>query len=368
MNKISNMEIYRHKAIKYYKKYLNYKKNKKGGGIDKPAWLDDYLKEVNAVYDSDYIITGSGAVSIYLNYFNNLTNGKFNELIPNLRIPNDVDFLYYCKGADYLSRRKINNYQRIQDTPQRSITFEFNALGAFPLFIKTFDVTCLSKISYVQIDDFKLLTLDKLLDFYAQELDDNESFLRNFKQSVLDIETKIENSIKTKHITEFLVLEEEHNDLIANLEKANNKILTLELKINIINTLIKNINIDSDLGSKYEIKIIPEATTPQKEFTPATTPDTTKSKDTTSGIFSSDIIKRLFGSDETPDTTEKDETPKTPDVSKKLSFDLKTPKSSSERTPFIPETPKTVSKKLDFGSDTSSKVEYVSYDIKFNFE
>lgn len=356
-----NKKLYKNKL----KKYVILKKLK-GGGIDKPLWYDDYLNEVDTVYDNDYIITGSGALVIYLNYFNSLENGKFNELIPNLRIPNDVDFLYYCKGADYITSRKLGKYSRLQSVPQRSVTYEFNSFGSFPTFIKSFDLTCLAKINYVKIDKYKLLSLEKLLEFYSSELKDSQIFITNYETDLKDIEQRIEKCEKEKNIVEYFNLKEEQSELISNLEKNNNKILFTELKINIINVLIKHLKTDSEISSKYKIVTVPKYTsTKTEDYTKDETKDETKddTEDETESVSVS-LFQQLFGSPE-PITIKNDD-----DTLKSIDFEGKYSQEESFTSPKV-------SKKLDFGIETQKtpvltgtdiKVEYTPYEIKFDFE
>jgi hypothetical protein len=376
MDKIFNRELYIRKADKYYKKYMNLKKQNIvgklfGGGAIKPSWYDNYIKEVTNVYREDYVITGSGAVSIYLNYFNELTDGMFNELIPTLRIPNDIDFLYYCKGADYENSRKLGKYKKLQSTPQRSVTYEFDDIGEFPIFIKSFDLTCLNKISYVQIDKYKLLDLNKLLEFYTQEIDDNEMFFRNYKSKLEDIESRLEKAKEKPSISDFLSLEEEHFELLNKYENTNNKIQYLEAKINAINILIKNINLNEEIKSKYKILDIPDMS-PDRDIE-----DTIKTSKDDSGIFQSSIFRKLFGSDSDDDEGEEDAfiTPKKEDsIMKKVdrlssSTKLDTGSSVFKKLDFNLTSPSLTPIKRDISSvSNASKVEYVPYDIKFDFE
>lgn len=384
MDKIYNKELYKYKAQKYYRQYLDIKQKSKynkliGGSIIKPDWYDDYLKEINTIYDDSLVITGSGAVSIYLNYFNNLTNGKFNELIPNLRIPNDADFLYCCKGSDYESRRNIKKYSRQQDSPQRSVTYEFNGLGTFPTYIKTYDLTCLIKINYVNIDKYKLLSLEKLLDFYSQELEDSEMFLRSAHDDALEFKKKIDKS-KKESSHQLLDLEEEYGEKLNKSEQINNKILALNLKINIINTLIDNIKIDSELTSSYNIQHLPIVAEASKKRDEDEGEEDGKTKTSKKDSTKKSFIYRLFGDDDSDDEDKLSSSEKMP---KKLDFDDSPSDKFKPMLPLIsnkldfgddsdvPTSPVSplISRKLDFDSFSSSnRVRDVPYNIKFDFE
>lgn len=347
MNKIHSKEYYKYKAEKYKQKYINFKKNiQKGGSAIKPDWYDLYLKELDDIYEDEFIITGSGSVNIYLNYFNSLTNGRFNELISTLRIPNDADFVYCCKGSDYENRRKIKNFSRLQDSPQRSVTYEFDDLGIFPTFIKSFDLTCLPKLTYVNISKYKLLSLDKLLDVYSLELEDHEMFSRNTHDEIVELEIKIEQS-KKESSPLLIDLEEEYGKLLNKSEKTNDKILALNLKINIINTLNDLIKSDSELSKSYIIISIPAIST--------------STHDIETPVKVRNAIQRLFsfndGNESDGGETDSDNDMNefsVPVISRKFDF-------FDDSRDIIKSPPN----KLDFGKSSSYTV---PYNIKFDFE
>ncbi len=316
--------MFKEKTTKYISKhnkhkfFLQYTKNSKfkGGAIVRPDWITKFLDEVNSLYDSTYVITGSGAVVLYLNFFNELTDGKFNDLISTVKIPNDVDFLYYCKGTSYESRRTIDKFSRLQDTPQRSVTYVLNIetledkddLEHIPLIIKSFDLTSMSAISYVTLGSHKVLTLEKLLDFYSNELEDNEMMLNYNKTKMIEMEKNIEDSRKKRKLDIFLDLESEYETLEITVEKAKNKLLALETKINIINILKKNIETDPKINSIYQIKYIPDKKNDFRESL------------TSKNLFSSNNIKKLFDSDSDFDSEQEDES-KSPHEIRNLKFD-----------------------------------------------
>jgi len=279
-----------------YKFFLQYKNHTlKGKEIVKPDWLTKFLEELSPIYDPNYVVTGSGAVVLYLNYFNELTNGKFNDLISSTRLPNDVDFLYYCKGTNYESRRTIGKFSRLQDSPQRSVTFTLNSSldsDELPKIIKSFDLTCLSIMSYVTIDKYKVLSLEKLLNFYSNDLENSEMILSSNKSKMLDIQKSIEDSKKKRKLDIFLDLESEHETLEIITEKTKNELLAIESKINIINVLIKNINIEPAIISMYQIKQFPETKT------------TFHKQSASRNLFSSNIVKKLFDSSYDYDSTD----------------------------------------------------------------
>ena len=77
---MSNDNLYKYTAYKFFLQHKNTKNNLNGGGIIKPDWIDIFLEELDQVYNQNYVVTGSGAVILYLNYFNNfLNNNKINS-------------------------------------------------------------------------------------------------------------------------------------------------------------------------------------------------------------------------------------------------------------------------------------------------
>jgi hypothetical protein len=224
MKSMSKQELYKHKASKYYLRYKMCKQQmQKGGSATKIEWMDTFLKELEPIYASDFVITGSGAVTLYLNYYNEKSNGIFNDLISIIQKPNDADFLYCCKGTNYESRRTINNYNRKQDSPQRSVTYDFNvSKGVLPSIIKKFDLLCLEKISYSQIDKYKVLALDKLLDYYLQELKDNQDFL----SSATSNKTELEAKILSLQVKIYVI-----NKLTEETNEQPYKLVNLEIKV-----------------------------------------------------------------------------------------------------------------------------------------
>jgi hypothetical protein len=258
MNKSSHTtEFYKYKAAKYYKKYIDLKtinQNIQFGGttdVDKPDWYDKYIKELDNIYDEKFIITGSGSVSIYLNYYNKLTGGKFNYLIPTLNIPNDADFLYSCKGVNYESKHIIKKYIRTQ-SPQRSVTYVYNDSDIPPTYIKSFDLTCENNIKYVKIDIYKLLSIEKLLERYNDEIKDNQDEPSDYYKEICELKIKME-----QHKTDsdkLSTLEKSYNKNLALLKTINNKILTLQSKTKILNTLLNYIKSDLELFDKYIVE------------------------------------------------------------------------------------------------------------------
>jgi hypothetical protein len=306
-------QLYKHKAHKYYLKYKEYKKQN-GGLVEKPTWLNTFIEELSQVYESNFVITGSGALAVYLNYYNILTNGEFNKLVAEMQIPQDVDFVYYCRGTGYESRTNIETragrYTMEQSSPQRSVTYKFNSSNRLPSFIKSFDLTCLQRIPYVMIDKYKVLSLEKLLYFYSGELENNEDIINGLQLSISELEDKITQAKRNKKLGNFLDLEEECYDLSISLDKTNNKITTLKAKINIVNILINSIGVIHVLNKEYKLKELPELeSSPTRTLYPK--PNPSSSDD----LFPSNFIRRLFDSDEDVPTT-----PTTPPTKKDIDF------------------------------------------------
>ena len=371
---MSEDKIYKHMAYKFFLENKNFKNNLNGGGIIKPDWIDMFLLELDQVYDPNYIITGSGAVVLYLNHFNNLTNGKFNELIASVRLPNDIDFLYYCRGTNYEPRRSIGKFSRLQDSPQRSVTYVFNSSDALPNIIKSFDMTCLSMIPYVLIDKYKVLSLEKILSFYSDELEDNEMILSSNKHKMLELEQNIEDSKKKRKLSAFLDLESEYGTLEIVADKTKNKLLALEAKINIINILSKNIKTEPNINSMYQLKYIPE------------TKPVIEKQSASRNLFSSNLVRKLLDSDFKDTDKSKDEdsgyeSEHDDDHEIKPETLFSSFGESPAKKPMLPiitlRSPKdlsthTPSKDLEINDQDSSastiKYTYVPYKIKFDFE
>jgi hypothetical protein len=96
-----------------------------------------------------------------------ICEGKFNDLMDILKMPNDIDFVYYCKGTNYESRKKIGNFIRLQDSPLRSATYQL--IGITKL-INSFDLTCIPYINYIEINDYKLEDMEVIFSEIIEEL------------------------------------------------------------------------------------------------------------------------------------------------------------------------------------------------------
>jgi hypothetical protein len=214
--------------------------NLKGGDIYVPSWFNLFLSELAKIYSEEYVITGSSAVALYVNYFNNLTNGDFNELFKSMLIPNDVDFLYSCIGTNYISfKNYINRFERHQSSPNKSLTFKEKEKTNN--LIKSVDFTCLENIQYFTIDGYKILSIYELKEFYSKELKDYEKMLDN-SISYLEFIDKTNKK--------------EYQELIENICIYKDKIPKLKQKKYIVKTLLTYIksNIENEKIYKDGLK------------------------------------------------------------------------------------------------------------------
>lgn len=213
--------------------------NLKGGDIYIPSWFNLFLSELAKIYSEEYVITGSSAVALYVNYFNNLTNGAFNELFKSMLIPNDVDFLYSCIGTNYISFKNYKNFVKKQTILDKSITFEEKEKTNN--LIKSVDFTCLENIQYFTIDGYKILSLYELKEFYSLDLKTYPEMLDN-SISYLEFVDKTNK--------------DEYQKLIKNICFYKDKIPKLKQKKYIVKTLLTYIksNIENEKIYKDGLK------------------------------------------------------------------------------------------------------------------
>jgi len=129
------------KYIKYKTKYLNLKKQI-GGSIR------EYKSLFNSVFEDSWIITGSEAVKLYLEFF------KKGSLLTF--IPNDVDIIVIQPGM-YIYK-KIGEYDRKQSQPEKSMTFISGD--------KSFDISTQPTAYYYELNGYRLLDPKFMLDNY----------------------------------------------------------------------------------------------------------------------------------------------------------------------------------------------------------
>ena len=132
---------YEKKYLKYKNKYLQLK-NQIGGGIH------EYKDLFNIVFGSNWIITGSEAIKIYLEFF------KKGSLLTF--IPNDVDIIVV--QSDLFNLSKIGDFSRKQTQPEKSMTFIKDN--------KSFDVSTQDTASYYEINGYRLIDPKVMLENY----------------------------------------------------------------------------------------------------------------------------------------------------------------------------------------------------------
>ena len=118
---------FKHKYLKYKTKYLQLK-NQLGGDIK------DYLNTFNNEFGSNWVITGSEAIKLFLIHFKRDDLLKFK--------PNDVDIIVANK--DIIYKETIDGFKRQQSQPERSMTFKKD--------LKSFDVGTQDFINYYEIN------------------------------------------------------------------------------------------------------------------------------------------------------------------------------------------------------------------------
>jgi len=174
---------YREKYINYKKKYLRAKQELtllQGGGID------EFKSMFNAHFNSDWILTGSEAIKLYLEYFGRQDLLTFT--------PNDVDIIYITKDKIY--RDNFGDFKKNKNqTTENSMTF-INGL-------KSFDITTTKgPMYYYEINGIKLMTPNEMYNNYEENL-----FLRNSEiekkkmEALLEI-NKLVTSMEKKRLPE----------------------------------------------------------------------------------------------------------------------------------------------------------------------
>ena len=110
---------------------------------------------IKSTYGNDWVLTGSLAVDLYLQKLGLVKLRTFKT--------NDVDILY---GKDSklcnIDERSFGEYRRIQDAPQRSVTFSNG--------INSFDVNCVKRLPKNNIiNGIKVISPTNLLSFYLDD-------------------------------------------------------------------------------------------------------------------------------------------------------------------------------------------------------
>lgn len=143
------------------------------GGMDN-SLVSNFIKEINTIYiqiNSLYshgdtvVLSGSCALLYYLHSLG------YTDLIDSLKEPNDVDFLLLTDEPNAtITIPFIGDYKRKQATHEKSATFEND--WAPNLKFKSFDLTIpRNSITYNQVEQINLLSLDKLKSYYEDDLE-----------------------------------------------------------------------------------------------------------------------------------------------------------------------------------------------------
>jgi hypothetical protein len=137
---------FKHKYLKYKIKYLQLK-NQLGGDIK------DYINTFNNEFGSNWVITGSEAIKLFLIHFKREDLLKFK--------PNDVDIIVANK--DIIYKETIDGFKRQQSQPERSMTFKKD--------LKSFDVGTQDVINYYEINGYRLVDPKIMLENYEENLE-----------------------------------------------------------------------------------------------------------------------------------------------------------------------------------------------------
>jgi hypothetical protein len=137
---------FKHKYLKYKIKYLQLK-NQLGGDIK------DFINTFNNEFGSNWVITGSEAIKLFLIHFKREDLLKFK--------PNDVDIIVANK--DIIYKETIDGFKRQQSQPERSMTFKKD--------LKSFDVGTQDVINYYEINGYRLVDPKIMLENYEENLE-----------------------------------------------------------------------------------------------------------------------------------------------------------------------------------------------------
>lgn len=174
---------YRKKYKEYKRKYLEAKHrlsvSQQGGGID------EFKGMFNAFFGSDWILTGSEAIKVYLEYFERKDLLKFT--------PNDVDIIYVSNDKIY--RDNFDGFKRKQSQAENSMTFENGP--------KSFDIsTTKGPVYYYEINGIKLMTPMEMYNNYEENMFHRQSEIEKSKlEALLEINKIIQSkSIEKKRL------------------------------------------------------------------------------------------------------------------------------------------------------------------------
>ena len=173
----SNID-YRKKYKDYKRKYLKAKHEltifQQGGGID------EFKGMFNAFFGSDWILTGSEAIKVYLEHFGRTDLLKFT--------PNDVDIIYI--NNDKIYRENFDGFVRKQSQAENSMTFVNGP--------KSFDITTTKgPVNYYEIDGIKLMMPMEMYNNYEENMFHRQSDIETSKLEAL---IEIDKLVKAKNM------------------------------------------------------------------------------------------------------------------------------------------------------------------------
>jgi len=172
----SNID-YHKKYKKYKRKYLNLSRLQQGGGIN------EFKGMFNAYFGSDWILTGSEAIKIYLEHFGRTDLLKFT--------PNDVDIIYINNEKIY--RDKFDGFLRKQSQAENSMTFVNGN--------KSFDITTTKgPVYYYEINGIKLMTPREMYNNYEENMFHRQPDIENTKLTALIEIEKLVNIMEKKRL------------------------------------------------------------------------------------------------------------------------------------------------------------------------
>ena len=121
--------------------------------------MNEHQDMFNSLFGPDnWVFTGSAAVAIYANKY-------APEQLEYLDEPGDLDIL--VKSKSQLTMPKIGDYNRDQDSLERSYTFSNPRTG------ESIDVSTLPSIRKIEVDGFPLCDISLLLEEYNDPLSGN---------------------------------------------------------------------------------------------------------------------------------------------------------------------------------------------------
>ena len=130
-------------------------------------------KMFNIYFDKDWILTGSEAIKLYLEYFNKTDLLTFT--------PNDIDIVFINDKKFYMNR--VDNYIRKQSQPEDSMTFSNGT--------DSFDITITNKpVYYYEINGIKLMDPIEMFNNYTETDEVKIKALEIIKNKIKSLDKK----------------------------------------------------------------------------------------------------------------------------------------------------------------------------------